>query len=1284
MRQAAVVSLDNSLKVNMGRLWKMGVAEEEFVNLFCRISYQLLENASTLRNSTVKTCLLRLIAVPICQFNCMTTTVSAALIPALNQYEHLPGPVAELLFILKTEFNNTQLASEILREIGRMNFNAIAAHDSAGVKNIANFLSELSAILPSVVLSHISMIVPHLSGGKEAYTMRSAVVTSIGNILANVLCNGDAKHDAEGNVEDDNDDRDEEKTTAAENKTRDELLDILEERVFDINGYTRTAVLRTWAYLCEARAIPLSRLQTVTEIAHGRLSDKTALVRKGAIQLLEVLLEQNPFTADMNPARYQKGAEDVVAWMEANPLPVPKEVQEAIALEKAAEEGGDDAAETDEEEEDEKDADEEQEEEAEGNEGDDSTPAAPEDPEEEQETPLQKEHTQKKKLLEFFVSAVRFIRQMEATIPMLAQLLGSRCVSDVQATLRFLVKAFAFKLPGAKTGIRRLLTLIWNREPAIKQEVVNTFHHLFVTAAGSNGKEALPGIQVAMNIINLIDEGTVAELTSLEEIVRLLMTAKLLPEAAIAALWDVVGQRRQAASATLAHKRGAVSVLSMVAAADPQVIDSAGRLSLLVDNGIAGGAEGKCDYGLVRVSAIALQKLVTVVGSKKSRSVVSLPLKQQRIVSDAVEKMQGFLCNNTDYDASTDRQWYPAAEQVVNAIFCLSDEPEKCCEPVVKALSTAAAKSMEPEADGDANAEAAVTRNASKAAAMSKLFFVLGHVALKLLVHTEALAQEVKDNAEKSKNGPGTKSKSGKGSKSKGADSDEDGGEEGVEDAMEKELGMAAEEELEQDKLVDAICETEIVGKNLLGAFGPLIVQVVGDFNNQVAQKKSGGTEHEHNKILRQSAVLALCKFMCVSSKFCESHLQLLFTILQSAPDAAVRANVIVALGDLAFRFPNAVEPWTHHLYARLQDKDVKVRKNTLQVLTHLILNDMVKVKGQVCGIALCLEDSEQRIRDLARMFFHELSKRGNNPIYNLLPDVIGLLSKNGDVTQATFKSVLRFLLQKDFMPKEKLVDSLVEKICHRFPPATEDAAELKYARNLSFCLSCLPFSEKTIRKLSEQMKLYKVALADVEVLSNFLQIIEKASKQSKADMQQAAEEWQEKFEEIYGSQEAGEGEGLDIAASKEAAKQFTKARKRQEASDKAEAAVEEDEDEDEDDSGKATKKNKAATKRASARGKKSTKKKSKKASSESDEESESDVELLDESDEEEVEEVEEEEEEEVEVKPTKKSKKSSSAGKGTKKKSSTSRENDANASNEKAAKASNGRSQRASRRTRA
>ena len=62
-----------------------------------------------------------------------------------------------------------------------------------------------------------------------------------------------------------------------------------------------------------------------------------------------------------------------------------------------------------------------------------------------------------------------------------------------------------------------------------------------------------------------------------------------------------------------------------------------------------------------------------------------------------------------------------------------------------------------------------------------------------------------------------------------------------------------------------------------------------------------------------------------------------------------VRSNAIIVLTDMASRFPNLIEPWTPHLYARLRDDSIMVRRNTVAVLTHLILHDMVKVRSTIC-----------------------------------------------------------------------------------------------------------------------------------------------------------------------------------------------------------------------------------------------------------------------------------------------------------------------------------------------
>lgn len=53
------------------------------------------------------------------------------------------------------------------------------------------------------------------------------------------------------------------------------------------------------------------------------------------------------------------------------------------------------------------------------------------------------------------------------------------------------------------------------------------------------------------------------------------------------------------------------------------------------------------------------------------------------------------------------------------------------------------------------------------------------------------------------------------------------------------------------------------------------------------------------------------------SSTFCDSQLRLLFTMLEKSSLPIVRSNLMVATGDLAIRFPNLVDPWTPHLYAR-------------------------------------------------------------------------------------------------------------------------------------------------------------------------------------------------------------------------------------------------------------------------------------------------------------------------------------------------------------------------------
>ncbi len=64
-------------------------------------------------------------------------------------------------------------------------------------------------------------------------------------------------------------------------------------------------------------------------------------------------------------------------------------------------------------------------------------------------------------------------------------------------------------------------------------------------------------------------------------------------------------------------------------------------------------------------------------------------------------------------------------------------------------------------------------------------------------------------------------------------------------------------------------------------------------------------------------------------------------------------------------------------------------------VISHLILNDMMKLKGEIVDICMLLDDPDQSIKDQVSLFIHELHTKGNNNIYNLFPKAISRLSKD-------------------------------------------------------------------------------------------------------------------------------------------------------------------------------------------------------------------------------------------------------------------------------------------------
>lgn len=1041
-RDGAVSALVEVLGVDMGRLWTMGVPDEPFVNLFGRTAYQLLEQP--LAGGRESALKKNLLQLVAKPLQVLPSTEATVVAQVMHLVNNHEHCVATVADICRYSALHCSDGGRLGTQVLR---EAVRIDlSSAAVKN-GNGVKHLAAFLAELSGGLPTVVFANMSAllpllDAEPYVLRSAVATAIGNV---VLAPNPSLAGEEAGDEGEGKSEEDLQTRSQESfaATRDSLLNVLVERGHDVNSFTRAAVLRSCANLAEKQALPLKRIHAVCGLAVDRLQDKSQVVRKAACQLLVALLEHNPYMGSLEPTLYQAKAAEVEEWLRENPLP-----EDAAVAAAAAKEDASDKAET-------------------STDDDDDNAIALMGDEDDNEgavesaavSELRAVRALKVRELDFFYSASAFIVLLESVAPKLDALLGSKTSADAVEALRFFVKAAHFSLPSAAKSLRRSWSLVWSQDAAVREETMLAFLKVHVCEPGasevSDANALQPG-RVATNLINVVSCASGSEQLCLEELLGKLVRDQRLPSAVFAALRKgaIDGGKRRAA---------AVLVLAMCAAADGAVLGGDKHLLAFCESTLSAhssSSEEAKDWELVRCSCLVLRR--AALARKPS---LQPPAWEALALQQCNAVVRGEWC--LDGDPSDATQWFAACEQAMAAAFALHPSPEQFCAAAVVEVH---AKTLGASSNGS-----------TSCAALARFCHLLGECALRLLVYTESAANRLK-KAKQTGRQPKASKASGKAPAAE-------------EDQLEAELGMGAEAELEHDTRVAEVLEQEIVGGGLLAAFEPLLLRLVAN------EQGAWGEE-----TLRSAATLALTKYMTVSQEVCENHLPLLITALAAEVHPSVRGNTVVALGDLAFRFPNAVEPWTSHLYRPLRDESPHVRAQTLMVLTHLILNDMVKVKGQVAEMVLSLEDSEPKTADLAKLFFQELSKRGNNPIYNLMPDIVSRLSQDAQVSRDVFRRVMPFLL--GFITKDKHSESLVEKLCHRFATCTD----MSQTQDLAFCLAQLPLNDKGVKKLDSLLKCYRNALFDTEVYKSFEQLIAKAKKFAKPEMKDAVNEFADKI----------------------------------------------------------------------------------------------------------------------------------------------------------------------------
>ncbi|KAJ9144709.1 Condensin complex subunit 1 [Pleurostoma richardsiae] len=1032
--QTALETMCKVLRLKLGKIFLTTSERDTFIGLLTRPVYLILESEQRVKNTSIRMHAFKVLCIAV-KHHGHGYAAQISIVQNLTYFEHLSEPMAEFLHILAEQYDYHQLADEILRELSNKEFNS---NDTKGPKSVSAFIIKLSELAPRLVIKQMTMLAKQLDS--ESYTLRCALIEVCGNMIAYLS-------------------RQEERGENYKSQLN-AFFDVLEERFLDINPYCRCRTIQVYVKLCDLEQKFPKRRQKAAELACRSLEDKSSNVRRNAIKLLGSLIKTHPFTV-MHGAQLSRKA-----WQER----LDKVESELDALKPPAGAGlGEDKANTT--------VDNELLDEATQLESPKKQPAQMTDEEKiaairkAQEDAATSEAIEKLTLTKrYYSEALKFIDVLHDATGTVCQLLGSKNKSEVIEAMEYFEIGDAYDIEQNKVGIRRMLRLIWTKGNSdegkgVQTHLIECYKRLFFEAP-DNFSDNDAANYIARNMISLTFGATPAELTSLEQLLATMMKGGMIPDIVIAKLWQVYGVQKREISRT--QRRGAIIVLGMLATANPEIV--VGEMETMLRTGL--GAHGRADLQLAKYTCVALRRI-----NPTGRQAKESPVKFSRLPND--HAVLAKLAAITEVPSES-KEWYGVAEQAINAIYAISKHPDVLCSEIIrhKTKQVFSAQGSRPSSRDENQTQAQDVENADaepgsttvigpqsqqpssrpkrdNAIALSQLLFIVGHVAIKQIVHLELCELDFKRRKqEKEKTAAATKEAEGpsrraskKDQSAIGKDKDEPADELDL-------IGGTSEDDFTE--AMAHIRERELLyGPNsLLAMFGPLVSEICA---NNTKYKDKG---------LQAAATLCLAKLMCVSSEYCEANLPLLITIMERSADATVRSNAVIALGDMAVCFNHLIDENTDFLYRRLADPEPSVKRTCLMTLTFLILAGQVKVKGQLGEMAKCLEDEDKRIADLARMFFTELSTK-DNAVYNHFVDMFSLLSAERNLDEESFRRIVKFLL--GFVEKDKHAKQLAEKLAARLARCESE----RQWNDVAFALGLLQHKNEDITKVvSEGFKI--------------------------------------------------------------------------------------------------------------------------------------------------------------------------------------------------------------------
>lgn len=399
---------------------------------FRRNVFSLFEKPMLLKDSEAKDALCRIIGACSTKYHYMAQSC-ASIMHLIHKYDFVVAHLADAVADAEKKYADGSMAVSLIRDIGRTNPKDYV-RDTVGAENVGRFLVELADRLPKLISTNIGILIPHFGG--ESYKIRNALVGVLGKLVAKAF------KDVEGEVS----------SQSIRLRTKQAMLEILLERCRDVSAYTRSRVLQVWAELCEEHCISIGLWNEVAKVAAGRLEDKSAIVRKSALNLLIMMLQHNPFGPQLRIAsfeatldQYKKRLNELEPDMPSedvsddlpsdgdnlgdgevdnlNPETVAKEHQDSLA-DSCISQPGEVAALQD------------------------------------SNLPDVGNLEQTRALVASLESGLRFSKCICATMPTLVQLMASSSATDVENTILLLMRCRQFQIDGSEECLRKMLPLV--------------------------------------------------------------------------------------------------------------------------------------------------------------------------------------------------------------------------------------------------------------------------------------------------------------------------------------------------------------------------------------------------------------------------------------------------------------------------------------------------------------------------------------------------------------------------------------------------------------------------------------------------------------------------------------------------------------------------------------------------------------------------------------------------------------------------------------------------------